>query len=629
MTSSVASTAYLAVEQQGEESVTRKTTHSASSNAPTVTSDRKQALLLEARRDRLAWIHQAAHLLHAPKDPQQQEACKDGTALLQSALACSELPTVTAAVASLYGTATLVQDDQDSTGISGLTSNEVETRIQKQLENRVDKDKLDKVRVSGMVDFSESISDYISIGITKEDEDYYREFVMRLGTPECADLVYVIKSFVHHLQDAAAASSSSTNEDDIRLDRMASTIRNFSQKTYQTVLSHPLFETTLKSLTDPKQREQRIFVPLEAFVFAQCHETVWSLLSSSLENEVENEFHERVESLQFVTPHHLEITCLGDKQDAIELQDAVRALEAVHQVSSPTLKLKCMLQVFRNINLALNHGSQTASSHGADDVLPTMILTVLRTKPHGMLANLRFLQAFCTTEQLRGEAGYAFTNFYGAVQFLRDLDLTTIDTASNAALKISPEEFSAGIEKCRREAQERQAASEVKTEELMTSKDVKEEDQLSPLAMKDMDIPITEIRAARLAGAEINLAWALKWQEEHQKNMVHDRLSSAGESSGQGSGKQSKGSFPLPVGFTRSYGFLTAEPESLRLEDLPLLLQEYKMLVHTTETLLAERSARHNSENRERLRRERSKLERDASRVLLFSQDKSPKKSIQ
>eukprot|EP00978_Attheya_sp_CCMP212_P007105 scaffold16538_cov47-Attheya_sp.AAC.6 len=579
MTSSVASTAHLAVEQQGEESVTRKTTHSASSNAPTVTSDRKQALLLEARRDRLAWIHQAAHLLHAPKDPQQQEACKDGTALLQSALACSELPTVTAAVASLYGTATLVQDDQGLTGISGLTSTEVETRIQQQLENRVDKDKLDKVRVSGMVlDFSESISDCISIGITKEDEDYYREFVMRLGTPECAEL------------DAAAASSSSTNDDDIRLDRMASTIRSFCQKTYQTVLSHPLFETTLKSLTDPKQRERRIFVPLEAFVFAQCHETVWSLLSSSLENEVENEFHERVESLQFVTPHHLEITCLEDKQDAIELQDAVRALEAV----------------FRNINLALNHGSQTASSHGADDVLPTMILTVLRTKPHGMLANLRFLQAFCTTEQLRGEAGYAFTNFYGAIQFLRDLDLTTSDTASNSALKISPEEFSAGIEKCRREAQERQAASEVKTEELVTSKDAKEEDQISPLAMKDMDIPIAEIRAARLAGAEINLAWALKWQEEHQKDMVHDRLSSAGESTGQGSGKQSKGSFPLPVGFTRSYGFLTAEPESLRLEDLPLLLQEYKMLVHTTETLLAERSARHNSENRERLRRERS-----------------------
>jgi hypothetical protein len=488
----------------------------------------------------------------------------------------------------------------------------------------VDKDKLDKVRVSGVVDFSENIPDYISIGITKEDEDYYREFVMRLGTPECAELVYVIKNFVHHLQDAAAAPPSNSLEHDTRSDQMAITIRNFIQKTYQTVLSHPLFETIRKSFTDPKEREQRIFVPLEAFVFAQCHETVWALLSPSLENEMQNEFHERVESLQFVTPRHLEITCLEDKQDAIELQDAVRALEAVHQVSSPTLKLKCMLQVFRNINLALKHGSQTASSHGADDVLPTMILTVLRTKPHGMLANLRFLQAFCTTEQLRGEAGYAFTNFYGAVQFLRDLDLTNSDTASNSALKISPEEFSAGIEKCRREAQERQAASELKTEELVTSKDVKEEDQIT---MKDMAIPITEIRAARLAGAEINLAWALKWQEDHQSGMVHDRVSSAGESTGQGSGKQSNGTFPLPVGFTRSYGFLTAEPESLRLEDLPLLLQEYKMLVHTTETLLAERTARHNSENRERRRRERSKLERDASRVLLFSQDKSPKKT--
>jgi hypothetical protein len=46
----------------------------------------------------------------------------------------------------------------------------------------------------------------------------------------------------------------------------------------------------------------------------------------------------------------------------------------------------------------------------------------------------------------------------------------------------------------------------------------------------------------------------------------------------------------LPPGFSRSYTYLTTRPEDLRLVDLEPLLDEYKLLVQTTEVLLAERA---------------------------------------
>ena len=53
------------------------------------------------------------------------------------------------------------------------------------------------------------------------------------------------------------------------------------------------------------------------------------------------------------------------------------------------------------------------------------------------------------------------------------------------------------------------------------------------------------------------------------------------------------------------------------MADLPLLLQEYQMLVRTTETLLAERSQRASQERKERLLKAEKAIQESANEAEL------------
>jgi cellobiose phosphorylase len=116
-------------------------------------------------------------------------------------------------------------------------------------------------------------------------------------------------------------------------------------------------------------------------------------------------------------------------------------------------------------------------------------------------------------------------------------------------------------------------------------------------------IPVQEVRAARLRGDVVDMEWALRWQAQQQQeegeaaptvsSSKHKRTSSnntvlVDEFLTEG----------LPTGFTRNYSFLATRPDDVRMADLPRLLSEYRMLVHTTESLLAERMTKHAAERK-------------------------------
>jgi hypothetical protein len=113
------------------------------------------------------------------------------------------------------------------------------------------------------------------------------------------------------------------------------------------------------------------------------------------------------------------------------------------------------LAVYQGVNTALS----TAPSHNqskaqklpsADDVLPTIILTVLHAKPKRIFQNLQLVKVFAHQEYVRGEAGYLYTNLDGALQFLQDLDMN-----KPSSLPISSKAFCHGLsEECVSKAQE-------------------------------------------------------------------------------------------------------------------------------------------------------------------------------
>ena len=143
---------------------------------------------------------------------------------------------------------------------------------------------------------------------------------------------------------------------------------------------------------------------------------------------------------------------------------------------------------------------------------------------------------------------------------------------------MTAQEFRLGLE-ASRVAMEAQVAASIRQKEELAVPTVE--------SAKTVEIPVSEVRAARLRGVVVDLEWAKR------------RFLSSSDTTPPG--EPTSEDQVLPTGFTRNYSFLTTRPDEVRLNDLPLLLQEYRMLVRTTETLLAERSHRASQERKERL----------------------------
>jgi hypothetical protein len=146
--------------------------------------------------------------------------------------------------------------------------------------------------------------------------------------------------------------------------------------------------------------------------------------------------------------------------------------------------------------------------------------------------------------------------------------------------------------------------------------EVKEEEVVSAFPIK---IPVREIRAARLRGETVDLEWARQWQIEHGTG------SPSFSTKDSGSQQEAADPFPdsLPSGFFRSYSYMVTRLEDIRVSDLPQLLMEYRMLVHATEQLYGEHTARLAAERKQKFASVRTALLASASAAKI---DLLPKK---
>jgi len=617
-----------------------------------VTAERKRTLLLEARRDRLAWVDGAA----APfrRTDHGTSPFGDGMEaidLLGSSRACETLQSAFDVVAALYGTS--LQDDAEGWS-GGLSRAEAMERMRQQLERSISEE--DRKKIASAISLGRAEEGYSDGSPTSaEDDEFiaeYRKFVERLKMPECADLVQGMKHFgltLRNMVDAAVAGKKVCRENDVQ--EIASAIHGHINETLEKIRSHALWakenagidekeaSTDVNGKDDDKSMQSTKQV-LEAFVFAINQTTIWSIMSSiGTTDEVVDS---KLTALQFVTPSHLDIHHLlvgkdgeeedlsnGTGDDAYEeprpwdsaLKAPILSLRSIGYQHSPGRMLSGILGAYKGVVDALSNAKVIDA--GADDLLPTLILSVLRAKPTGMTSSLKFVELFATPEQLRGEAGYAFTNLFGAVQFIQDLDFDDHGSSNGhdggsgsvdlkvKGLTITPEEFRRGLEKCAAGFKEKRESAEAKVES------AKQEDETTTDVFDDeddglFDIPPSVVREARLSGETIDANWADRWLERHRAEVSKERA----EKAESGEYMDDRGSVPkpppLPPGFTRSYTFLSTKPEDIRMSDIPQLLREYRMLVHASETLLAERTAKYNAEHKLHVRRMRDRMKQDA-----------------
>jgi hypothetical protein len=622
--------------------------HSASPKSVTV--ERKQELLLDARHDRRRWLEQVPL-------PYAIKGTITGTSNYQCRLSSTfigrQIPTINDVLSCLYDSYPVDHaiESQATNGLLPIT------------------EEVASISSLSSIAFPTG-SDVISMEIKHLEQELAHESFDSSWTKVCLydiNVLHAYQTFWHHLNDPAAATivtnirrfctrfnrntfdpDQDVPSNEKLVSSVASQLHSYITSTLSTILGHPLWKTN-SSQTIANQSETtntnniQIRRSLESLVYGHCNTRLERLLMSDTYHDDERAWDDRLNALSFVTPVHLDIACLSDPQYTENEQILslfkipIQILQSIDRYNSPYEKLQRLLLLYHSINAALtavlnpafaSDGSSNSAATSnrlpsADDVLPTIIWCVIQAKPVRILYNLRLIEEFCVPEYLRGEAGYAFTNVYGAVQFLRGikLDASELDgtesgstsSVDSLSLTISPDELRNGLAASRALAEAKRRLNE-ETRHPLAAFELNGE---HTSASNWHPIPLEVIRERRRKGEALSVEWALQWQKEnHGLGFISGDedddflLSRTASTTAPVPGRPvvrraaiEEAMDGLPAGFARSYAFLTASPEDIRLSDLPQLLGEYRLLVHTTETLIGQRAARIAASRRERLDR--------------------------
>ena len=108
------------------------------------------------------------------------------------------------------------------------------------------------------------------------------------------------------------------------------------------------------------------------------------------------------------------------------ISKAREGLLEMNEAKSPLGKLQHLASAHKCIVDFLTHLHQSSSS--ADEILPTLIYTLITTPPEGInvISNLHFTQRFRASGKIDGESAYCLTNLEAAITFLETVDLATL-----------------------------------------------------------------------------------------------------------------------------------------------------------------------------------------------------------
>ncbi|KAI0478228.1 hypothetical protein F4859DRAFT_504071 [Xylaria cf. heliscus] len=136
----------------------------------------------------------------------------------------------------------------------------------------------------------------------------------------------------------------------------------------------------------------------------------------------------------WVREEHLDIPPVTDSGKRF-LTLAQQELLKIRSYRAPRDKIICVLNCCKVIFGLLKHNKSDSS---ADSFMPLLIYVVLRANPDHLVSNVQYILRFRNQEKLGGEAGYYLSSLMGAVQFVENMDRTT--------LTISDQDFEQNVE---------------------------------------------------------------------------------------------------------------------------------------------------------------------------------------
>lgn len=108
------------------------------------------------------------------------------------------------------------------------------------------------------------------------------------------------------------------------------------------------------------------------------------------------------------------------------ISKAREGLLKMNEARCPLGKLQHLATTYKSILDLLTELHQSSSS--ADEILPTLIYTLITTPPEGInvISNLQFIQRFRAASKVDGEAAYLLTTLDAAITFLETVDLASL-----------------------------------------------------------------------------------------------------------------------------------------------------------------------------------------------------------
>ncbi|KAI9171478.1 Vacuolar protein sorting-associated protein [Paramyrothecium foliicola] len=153
----------------------------------------------------------------------------------------------------------------------------------------------------------------------------------------------------------------------------------------------------------------------------------------------------------WVREEHLDIPAVGESGRRF-LKLAQQELLKIKSYRAPRDKIICVLNCCKVIFGLLKHNKSDSS---ADSFMPLLIYVVLQSNPEHLVSNVQYILRFRNQEKLGGEAGYYLSSLMGAIQFIENMDRTT--------LTITDDEFEKNVEAAVSAIAEKHQAASPKT----------------------------------------------------------------------------------------------------------------------------------------------------------------------
>ncbi|ETS86391.1 hypothetical protein PFICI_00219 [Pestalotiopsis fici W106-1] len=136
----------------------------------------------------------------------------------------------------------------------------------------------------------------------------------------------------------------------------------------------------------------------------------------------------------WVREEHLDIPPTSDSGKRF-LTLAQQELLKIRSYRAPRDKIICVLNCCKVIFGLLKNAKSDSS---ADSFMPLLIYVVLQSNPDHLVSNVQYILRFRNQEKLGGEAGYYLSSLMGAIQFIENMDRTS--------LTITDEDFEKHVE---------------------------------------------------------------------------------------------------------------------------------------------------------------------------------------